>query len=612
MVGPQGLIAQQTHKEKYQDGDEGFGGAMHRVGTALADNREHEDKFTEILLDQRFLAAGRIQSAMGRARKVTPYNCFVSPTIEDTFVDGDNSIMDVAMKAATTMRSGGGIGYNFGSLRPRGAEIKKLGSRSSGPIQFMHIFDAVCRATSSAGNRRGAQMGVMPVDHPDIEEFIDAKKPDATAGPIMGQIDWHRSMYEDNLKKNRIADADHHKAQLNMWLSTLQGTLKLTGFNVSVGVTDEFMHCLMAQKPFRLRWGGKTYREIDPEMLWEKIMRSTWDWAEPGVLFMDTINEDNNLGYCERIVATNPCAEQPLPPNGACLLGSFNLVKYVVNVAGASAWFDFARLMDDIKHVVRAMDNVVDRATYPLPEQEREAQSKRRMGLGVTGLANALEVMGLPYGTPQFLEMQGQILKTIAHWCYRASIELAVEKGSFPLLNAEKYLQSGFCRRALTDELRSGIREFGIRNSHLLSIAPTGTISLTADNVSSGIEPVFAYSQKRTIIFEGGSQQVDLLDWAFARHGVRGRKADQISAKEHMAVLIEAYKWVDSAVSKTCNVSPDMPWEDFKGLYQMAWQNGCKGATTFNKGGKRAGILVDMDEPTTCTFNPETGRKSCE
>ncbi|MGL5115202.1 MAG: adenosylcobalamin-dependent ribonucleoside-diphosphate reductase, partial [Beijerinckiaceae bacterium] len=460
-VGPTLPFSERTHSLKYRNEGESFRESQNRIAAALKEDDEHFHSLRQILLDMRFLAAGRVQAAMGSPRKVTPYNCFVSDTIADSFIDGDGSIMQRATEAAQTMRLGGGIGYDFSTLRPRGSLIKSLNSSSSGVVSFMQIFNAVCGTVSSAGHRRGAQMGVLRVDHPDIEEFVHAK----------------------------------------------QNTNNLTNFNMSVAITDEFMWCVETGRPFVLKFNGQTYREIDAAALWEAIMRSTWDWAEPGVLFIDQINKMNNLWYCEHIAATNPCGEQPLPPNGACLLGSFNLVKYVFNIEGVF-FFDFYRLTQDIPVIVRAMDNVIDRAVYPLPAQRLEATSKRRMGLGVTGMANAIEaVTGQPYGSEGFLTMQSKILSLLRNECYRASAVLAKEKGSFPLFNKEKYLQGGFIKTLPLDVINL-ISQYGIRNSHLTSIAPCGTISLSADNVSSGIEPVFAYDLSRDVIEETGRVRI--------------------------------------------------------------------------------------------------------
>jgi len=541
---------------------------MNRIAGALADDTEHYQALRAILLDQRFLPGGRVQAAMGSTKNVTPYNCFVSGTIEDSFVEGNGSIMARAKEAAATMRMGGGIGYDFSHLRPNGDNISKLQSQSSGPVSFMEIFDAVCRCIASSGHRRGAQMGVLRVDHPDIEEFIHAKR------------------NED----------------------------RLNGFNISVGVTDEFMQALLEDKPFKLWFNGKTYREINPRTLWDTLMRSTWDWAEPGVLFIDRINEMNNLWYCEEIAAVNPCGEQPLPPHGACLLGSFNLPKYMVQVDGK--WmFDYLLFQEDIPIVVRAMDNVVDRASYPLYEQEKEAKAKRRMGLGVTGLANALEAMELSYGSKGFVGEMNTVLGTLVEQAYLTSAFLARAKGTFPEYDDAAYLGSPFVQ-SLPAGVQDAIRAYGMRNSHLTSIAPTGTISMTADNVSSGIEPVFSYSQERIVQTRDGAKTVQLEDYGYRVFGVEGKKAEDVTIDEHLAVLATATRWMDSAVSKTCNVPNDMSWEEFKKVYIRAWQMGCKGITTFRMGGLRAPILKsdegNQDPPASCYVDTETGRRECE
>lgn len=562
--GPRHPWCQEAHAEKYRGPGESFREAMNRVASSLQDGAEHYQAFRELLLDMRFLPAGRVQSAMGSTKNVTPYNCFVSGTIEDSFVEGSGSIMDRAKEAAATMRMGGGIGYDFSSLRPRGATIKKLASSSSGPVMFMEIYNSVCQCVASSGHRRGAQMGVMRVDHPDVEEFIRAK----------------------------------------------QNRDRLRGFNVSVAVTDEFMNHLISRKPFPLRFGREIYREVNARSLWEILMRSTWDWAEPGVLFIDAINRENNLSYCETIAATNPCGEQPLPPFGACLLGSFNLVRYV-RQRGEEMWLDYAQLRRDIPLVVRAMDNVVDRATYPLWEQEREAKGKRRMGLGVTGLANTLEALGKPYASIEFIDEMRQILTVLRDVAYMASTELAAEKGPFEKYDPA-YLRSPFIER-LPGHIRQAIRDHGIRNSHLLSIAPTGTISLVADNVSSGIEPVAGYSVDRQVILgDGVPRTVRLQDYGVEYFGVRGRRCSEVSAQEHVEVLAAAQPLVDSSISKTCNVPSDMPWEDFSQIYVNAWRWGAKGCTTYRAGGMREAILTESSEGSSCSFDPATGRVDCE
>ena len=591
MSGPKTAYADQLHAEKYRVAGETFRDAMNRVARALQDNTDHFFAFRDALLAQRFLPAGRVQAAMGAPKEVTPYNCFVSGTIPDSFVTRDqdgSSIMHRAEQSAQTMRMGGGIGYNFSTLRPKGAMIAKLGSRSSGPLGFMPIFNEVCKATSSAGNRRGAQMGILNIDHPDIFEFIAAK---------------HNST-------------------------------ALTGFNISVGVTDKFMEALYAKRPFDLTFAGEVYKTVDPEDLWEALMRSTWDWAEPGVLFLDRVNEMNNLWYCEQIAATNPCGEQPLPPFGACLLGSFNLTQYLRTDAVGVMFFDYNQMREDIPHVTRAMDNVVDRALYPLAEQKIEAKSKRRMGLGVTGFANTSEALGFPYGSPECLAFEAEVLSNITRYTYLASVDLAREKGAFPLFDAELYGQSKFIQ-TLDADVQEKIRLFGIRNSHLTSIAPTGTISMAADNVSSSIEPVYRWQQERTVLMESGRRTVDLFDYGFGFLNVRGKRTSlgEVSAAEHVAVLTTAQKYVDSAVSKTVNCDKSMPWDEFKGIYLSAYAAGAKGCTTFNKDGLRAGLFAEKPEPAdmpfpgnnayaaqgtvddvglSCEFDPATGRRSCE
>ena len=531
-----------------------------------------------VLTDDVFCAVVPTTQSFALGGGIHSGNCYVSSTIEDSFVEGENSIMGCATMAAQTMRMGGGIGYDFSTLRPNGALIKKLGSKSSGPLKFMNIYNEVCKATSSAGNRRGAQMGVLRVDHPDIVSFIHAK---------------------------------NNHDQLN-------------GFNISVAVTDAFMEAVELGHGFELKFGDIVYDEVDARALYEMMMRSTWDWAEPGILFIDTINRMNNLWYCEKIAAANPCGEQPLPPFGACLLGSYNLVQYVKKGDGGF-YFDTDQLIQDIPRVTRAMDNVVDRAIYPLPQQEREAKSKRRMGIGVTGVANAFETLSLPYGTERYVEMQNEILDLILHETYRASIEVAKDKGFFPLFDSEKYLQGEFIK-TLPDDIRDGIAKHGIRNSHLTSIAPTGTISAAADNVSSSIEPVFEVETMRPVFMDGGQTIVTLQDYAFGAWGTKPKTTEDVTLDEHLAVLLSATYRVDSAVSKTCNTPGTTPWGDFKALYTRAWEGGAKGITTFNKDGKRMALLTKKVEPVreieevvvpelttpSCEFDPSSGRRSCE
>ena len=574
--GPSLAISKEIHAQKYRSEGESFKDAMTRVAEALKDHENHFNQFRNILYNQRFLPAGRVQSAMGAPRRVTPYNCFVSDTIEDSM----EGIMTAATNAARTMQLGGGIGYDFSTLRPHGALIRSLDSRSSGPISFMGIFDSLCKTISSAGHRRGAQMGVMRVDHPDIEKFIRAKN----------------------------------------------NSTELTQFNISVGVTDAFMEAVKADDEFDLVFDGRVYKTIMARALWDDILRSTWDWAEPGILFIDRINRKNNLHYCETIAATNPCGEQPLPPNGACLLGSFNLTKYIVEHEGNYV-FNRSMLMHDIPHVVRAMDNVVDRATYPTEKQRIEAQTKRRMGLGVTGVANAIEALGFEYGSDQFIGTLREIMGTIRDVAYQSSIALALEKGPFRLFSRE-YLDSEFAQ-TLPTELRNQIAAHGIRNSHLLSVAPTGTISLSADNVSSGIEPVFSHFYDRTIQTFDGPRVERVEDYGYRVFGIKGKTADELSVFDHVKVLNAASYFVDSACSKTCNVGDNVGWEDFKKVYMDAYEGGASGCTTFRAAGKRYGILnasasediaeepeVESDnfieEGGACYFDPASGLRKCE
>jgi ribonucleoside-diphosphate reductase alpha chain len=565
--GPPTPLAEAIHKEKYRGEGENFEQAMYRIANTLQDGDDHYNALKDILLDMRFLPGGRVQSAVGSPRLVTAYNCFVSGIIEDN----SDSIMQRASDAFKTMRRGGGIGYDFSRLRPRGDRIKSLDSRASGPVSFMEIYNAVCNTVCSAGHRRGAQMGVLRIDHPDVEEYIRAK----------------------------------------------QNTNRLTAFNISLGVTNRFMDALLSGEQFPLEFKGETYRWINPQNLWEEIMRSTWDWAEPGVLFIDTINEYNNLYYCEQIEATNPCAEQPLPPHGACLLGSFNLTKYVDWSTPGDPYgkamvakFDWVRFEKDIPHVVRAMDNVIDRTIYPLKEQEVEAKNKRRMGLGVLGLANAGEALGYPYGSEQFLSFERNVLRFLRDRCYSASIELAREKGKFPLYD-NQYLGGRFVE-SLPDDVMIELIKHGIRNSHLTSIAPTGTIHITAGSPSSGIEPPYSLEYDRTVVGFDGPEIHRVVDYAAKFWNVRGRTADQVTVAEHLDVLISAQQCVDSAVSKTCNCGPQVSYHDFKEIYLKAWNGKAKGVSTFRSAGKRMGILnADETAPEACYIDPETGERTC-
>ena len=576
--GPSMPISEEIDQMKYRLQDEDFDGKIKRIARALSDGIEHQYNLEDILGNMRFLPAGRVQNAMGSPRITTAYNCFVSGVIDDSM----NSIMERATQAAETMRRGGGIGYDFSRIRPRGDLIKSLDSKSSGPVSFMGIYDSICQTIASSGHRRGAQMGVLRVDHPDILDFIRAKR-----------------------------NSD-----------------KLTGFNISVGITDKFMEAVLdeADDGFDLTFDGNVYSRISARELWSEIMESTWDWAEPGVLFIDRINDNNNLWYCETIEATNPCGEQPLPPFGACLLGSFNLTKYIANPSQGGLVFDFNKFKEDIKEVVRAMDNVIDRTIYPLKEQEDEAKNKRRMGLGVTGLANAGELLGYQYASDDFLAWMATVFQTLRNETYRTSAELAEEKGHFPLYSGQ-YLKGEFIRN-LPEDIRNLIKKNGIRNSHLTSIAPTGTISLCADNVSGGIEPVFSHYYDRTIQTFDGPKVERVEDYAYSM-GVKGKTANETTVQEHLKVLLQAQEYIDSACSKTCNVGDDVTYDEFKQVYVDAWKGRAKGCTTFRLSGKRYGILNEtVEEKETvsstttemaeeegkveaCFFDPITGQKEC-
>lgn len=574
VYGPQVPFSQEIHALKYRSKGETFEEAQYRFADVLADSNEHYKKITDILLHQRFMGGGRTQLAIGSPKSVTAFNCFVSGTIPDDFP----GIMHRAAEAGATLRKGGGIGYGFSHIRPRGTLIKTLGSEASGPVSFMGIYNAICKTVSAAGHRRGAQMGVLRVDHPDIEEFISAK----------------------------------------------QNKTELTAFNLSIGITDKFLEAVISDSDFDLVFEGKVHSTINAVALWNKIMRGTWDWAEPGVLFIDRINEGNNLYWCEDIEATNPCGEQPLPPYGACLLGSYNLTKYVIfgDDPGTRS-FDFPQFMLDIAEVTRMMDNIHDNTIFPLPEQAEESRLKRRMGLGLTGVANAIEAIGFPYGSPKFMEILEEVLIIFRNETYRASVDLAREKGCAPIFESQeakdKLLDAEFIK-TLPDTIRAGIKRYGLRNSHLLSMAPTGTISLTADNISGSIEPVFALSFDRTVIIDGLERKEAVLDYGYATWGVKGRTAGECSPAEHLAVLALATKYVDSAVSKTINVDGTLPWDEFKDIYIDAWKAGCKGCTTFNKDGKRYGIMNETEleeeaeesgEPKACFIDLKTGQKEC-
>ncbi len=533
-----------------------------RVAMALAEAEApaqrvtRAQEFAHALAGHKFLPAGRILAGAGTGRAVTLFNCFVMGTIADS-MDG---IFSALREAALTLQQGGGIGYDFSTLRPKGALVKGVGADASGPVSFMEVWDAMCRTIMSAGSRRGAMMATLRVDHPDIEDFIDAKR---TPG-------------------------------------------RLSNFNLSVLVSDAFMAAVKADADWDLVFGGKTYRTIKAKALWERIMRSTYDYAEPGVIFIDRINSANNLAYCETIAATNPCGEQPLPPYGACLLGSINLAKLIRHPFEENAALDMAELERLTATAVRMMDNAIDVSRFPLPEQQAEAKAKRRIGLGVTGLADALIFCRVRYGAPESLDLIRTWLAAISHAAYRASMELAREKGAFPLFDAGEYLARPHIA-ALPDDIRDGIARFGIRNALLTSIAPTGTISLFADNVSSGIEPVFAFSYNRKVLQPDGSKREETVsDYAFRAFEDRFGEgaalpgyfvtAQTLAPADHLAVQAAAQPYIDSAISKTINVPAAISFEDFAHVYREAYESGCKGCTTYRPNDV-TGSVLSVEEP---------------
>ena len=528
--------------------------SWHRIAGALAavetDPAVWEPRFYAALEGFKFLPAGRITAGAGTGRSVTLFNCFVMGTVPDNM----GGIFDGLKEAALTMQQGGGIGYDFSTIRPKGAAVMGVAADASGPLSFMDVWDAMCRTIMSAGSRRGAMMATMRCDHPDVEAFIEAKKDPA----------------------------------------------RLRMFNLSVLITDPFMAAVKADGPWDLVFAGKVYRTVQARDLWTRIMRNTYDFAEPGVIFIDRINAANNLNYCETIAATNPCGEQPLPPYGACLLGSINLPTLVSGAFTPGARLDVQALTDLVAVAVRMMDNTVDASRFPLPAQEAEARAKRRIGLGVTGLADALLMVGLRYGSDRAALVTEEWMRAIARAAYLASVGLAREKGAFPLFDAEPYLASGTMQRMDAD-VRDAIRTHGIRNALLTSVAPTGTISLYAGNVSSGIEPVFAYAYTRKVLQKDGSRtEEEVVDYAVRlwreTHGDAPLPDHFVNAQtlpplDHVRMQAAAQKWVDSSISKTINCPEDISFDAFAEVYMAAWDQGCKGCTTYRPNAVTGSVL---------------------
>ncbi len=542
-----------------------------RIARALAEVEAEpavwEPRFYAALEGFRFLPAGRITAGAGTGRSVTLFNCFVMGTIPDDM----EGIFQALKEAALTMQQGGGIGYDFSTIRPRGAEVKGVAADASGPLSFMDVWDAMCRTIMSAGSRRGAMMATMRCDHPDIEAFIEAKKDPA----------------------------------------------RLRMFNLSVLVTDAFMAAVKADGPWELQFGGRVYQTLQARDLWARIMRNTYDFAEPGVIFIDRINATNNLWYAETIAATNPCGEQPLPPYGACLLGSINLASLVGYPFEERAHVCLTALDDLVRTAVRMMDNVVDASRFPLPEQAAEAAAKRRIGLGVTGLADALLMVGLRYGSDDAVATCEAWMKAIARSAYLASVDLAREKGVFALFDAEKFLASG-TMQGMDADVRGAVAKHGIRNALLTSIAPTGTISLYAGNVSSGIEPVFAYSYTRKVLQKDGSRtEEEVVDHAVQLwRKLRGDaplpeyfvNAQTLPPLDHVKMQAAAQKWVDSSISKTINCPEDISFDDFQQVYMAAWDQGCKGCTTYRPNAVTGSVLTVSEAASTPSEAPATLR----
>jgi ribonucleoside-diphosphate reductase alpha chain len=586
-------ISQEVLLEKYSKGQERTILDVNlRVARALAkvESPEHQTKWEAAFLDalqKGFLPAGRIQSAAGTDLAATLINCFVQPVGDSIshIEDGHPGIYTALTEAAETMRRGGGVGYDFSRIRPRGAWVGSTQSSASGPVSYMRVFDRSCETVESAGARRGAQMGVLRCDHPDIEEFIHAK------------------------------DA---------------GDLK--NFNLSVGVTDAFMQAVQNNAEFSLlhhaepglaqkaagayqdkNSGAWIYRRLPARDLWDQIMRSTYDHAEPGVLFLDHINRDNNLSYCETIASTNPCAEQPLPPYGCCCLGSIDLTRFIDQAFQTEARFDEVAFCDVARLAVRMLDNVLDVTVWPLPQQQEEARSKRRVGLGFTGLGDALVMLGLRYDTPEARDMAQHMAELMRDTAYDASVELARERGPFPLFKADLYLGEPTFASRLPAGLKERVRAHGLRNSHLLSIAPTGTISLAfADNASNGIEPAFSWCYTRKKRMPDGS----LKEYAVEDHAWRLYRqlfgeycaltpafvtALEMSAHAHEAMVAAVAPFIDTAISKTVNVPADYPYAEFQNLYLQAWQSGLKGLATYRPNAVLGSVL---------SLTPSTGASS--
>jgi len=560
------VLAEEIWTAKYRykapdGGDQDYSATIDRVAAAVADaeapeNRAYwRDRFAEALTDFRFIPAGRILAGAGTGRAVTLFNCFVMGTIPDSL----EGIFAHLKEAAITMQQGGGVGMDFSTIRPSGATVSGVGAEASGPLSFMDCWDAMCRTVESAGQRRGAMMGCLAIDHPDIEAFIDAKR----------------------------------------------DPRRLRNFNVSVLVSDAFMKALAADGDWPLTFGGKVVRTVRARALWERLMRATYETAEPGVIFVDRVNAQNNLAYCEDIRASNPCGEQMLPPYGACLLGSINLAALVQRPFEKAAAIDEEELGELTRTAIRMLDDVIDISRYPLREQETEAKTKRRIGLGITGLADALLFCGTAYGSGPAVALTRRWLEVIKREAYRASAEIAREKGVFPAHDPCVLDRPSLAD--LDEDVRALIAENGLRNGCLTSIAPTGTTSLLAGNVSSGIEPVFAYSYTRKIRnADGSTREEQVEDYAMrVWRDVRGDappppdlfvSAQTLTPSDHLTMQAAAQALIDSSISKTVNCPENIGFEDFADIYVEGYHLGCKGLTTYRPNAV-TGSILKVDGP---------------
>ena len=595
-------ISRHVWQTKYRYADHGtrehgLVDTWRRIARTLAavepkDTALWEDRFFSILQDFKFLPGGRIQAGAGTARKVTLFNCFVMGMVEDSIP----GIFRALQEGAVTMQQGGGIGIDFSTLRPRGTQAKGAGSIASGPVSFMQVWDAMCGTILSTGARRGAMMATLHCDHPDIEEFVAAKQ---QAG-------------------------------------------RLRRFNLSVLVTDAFMTAIRSDADWPLvfpaeafegdgetvlrEWPGsngpvscRVVRHIRARHLWDLILHGTYDYAEPGVLFIDRINQLNNLRYREQISATNPCGEIPLPPYGACDLGSLNLTRFVLSPFTPEARIDFSSLAETVQIAVQLLDNVIGASRFPLPQQAENARGSRRIGLGITGLADAFVMLGLTYGSGRSLTVAADVMRQICHTAYRASIDLAREKASFPYFDRDKYLHSVFIR-SLPDDIQNGIATYGIRNSHLIAIAPTGTISLLAGNVSSGLEPIFAASYVRKVLAADGTPKEFLLtDYAFelwrTMTGAPTKAPDgfvttaDLPVRAHLDMQTTLQPFVDNSISKTINVPEHCPFDEFKRIYDLAYDMRLKGCATFRPNPVTGVVLSEAppgdEAPHCCALERE-------